>query len=216
MPRLTAIRKQALDEIMKAALFEAAVQVLGDDGVEKLTMDRVAIAAGMAKGNLYRYFASKQDLLEFVHAKIIDPLIQDLDVNVASAQPAVAKLDAHLRTLLEHMARYAQVFRLLFHDDAAQRLIRSSDRCRRRDAGQRLAEICRQGIAEGVLRSIDPTILANMFMGLGRGLLEDQPELQQPEQRDRMRHLILDAFLHGVAAPRTTADGKPCNSGAQP
>ena len=66
MPRLTAIRKQALDEMMKNALFEASVAVLSEHGAEGMTMDRVALAASMAKGSLYRYFRSKQELLESI------------------------------------------------------------------------------------------------------------------------------------------------------
>ncbi len=92
VPRLTAIRKQALDEMMKEALFEATVAVLSEHGVDGMTMDRVALAAGVAKGSLYRYFRSKRDLLEFVYAKMIDPIFQDLDEIVATEQPAIEKL----------------------------------------------------------------------------------------------------------------------------
>ena len=49
MPKLTAIRKQALDDIMKEAIFEATVAVLGQHGVEGMTMDRVATAAGVRR-----------------------------------------------------------------------------------------------------------------------------------------------------------------------
>ena len=49
MPKLTAIRKQALDEMMREAIFEATVAVLSEHGVEGMTMDRVALAAKVAK-----------------------------------------------------------------------------------------------------------------------------------------------------------------------
>jgi AcrR family transcriptional regulator len=200
MPRLTAIRKQALDEIVKKALFEATIAVLRENGVDGMTMDRVATAAGMAKGSLYNYFRSKRELLEFVHAKMVDPIFHDLEEILATGQPAIEKLAGHLRNLLQHIARHAQVFKLLFHDDTAHGLIQSSDRCTREAACRRLAEIFRQGIAEGIFRPTDPLTLANMFFGLCRGVLESQPDLEADDQREKIHQLIMGTFLNGIAA----------------
>lgn len=202
MPRLTAIRKQALDEIMKEALFGATVAVLTQYGVEGMTMDRVASAAGVAKGSLYHYFRSKRDLLEFVYAKTIDPLFENLVETVATDRPAVEKLAAHLWKLLEHVAKHAKVFKLLFEDDTAQGLLQSSQRSTREAGTQRLADIMRQGIAEGVFGSVDPLVLANIFFGLCKGVFDCQPQLEEREQREAVHRLILDTFLNGVATDK--------------
>ena len=110
MPKLTAIRKQALDEMMREAIFEATVAVLSEHGVEGMTMDRVALAAKVAKGSLYHYFPGKQALLEFVFAKMVDPVTTNLHEIVAGARPALEKLANHLAMLLEHIGRHTQVF----------------------------------------------------------------------------------------------------------
>lgn len=199
MPRLTAIRKQALDEIMKQALFDASVAVLAEHGVEGMTMDRVASAASVAKGSLYHYFLGKKDLLQFVFAKITDPIFDHLADTVASDQPAIEKLAAHLRKLLEQVARYAGVFKLLFDDDTAHGLLQSSER-RTRDAGARhLAEIFRQGVDEGVFRRVDPLMLAFMFLGLCRGFFDGKSDLQEDDRREHAHQLIMSSFLNGIA-----------------
>ena len=199
MPRLTAVRRQALDEMMRAAIFEAAVSVLAEHGVEGMTMDRVAVAADVAKGSLYHYFSGKKDLLEFVHAKVIEPILQDLEEIVATEQSAIAKLATHLSKLLEYVVQHSQVFKLLFQDDAAQGLLQSSLR-RTRDAGSRhLAEVFRQGIAEGAFRPEDPLILTHMFLGLCKGTFESDPELEGREQREKVHRLIMGTFLNGIA-----------------
>ena len=56
MPKLSATRKELLTTMMKEAIFEAATSVLCAHGVSGMTMDRVAAAAGLAKGSLYNYF----------------------------------------------------------------------------------------------------------------------------------------------------------------
>jgi AcrR family transcriptional regulator len=199
MPRLTAIRKQALDDVMKEALFEATVAVLDEHGVEGMTMDRVASAASVAKGSLYNYFHSKKDLLQFVYAKIIDPIFQDLIEIVATEQSAIEKLSSHLRQLLEHVAKHARVFKLLFDDDTAHGLLQSTERSTQEKGCQHLAEIFRQGIAEGVFRPSDPLVLAHMFLGLCRGMFDSQPELGGHEQRENVLQLIMGTFLNGIS-----------------
>ena len=206
MPRLTAIRKQALDGMMKEAIFEATVAVLSDHGVEGMTMDRVALAAGVAKGSVYNYFRSKKDLLEFVYAKTIDPIFEDLVETVATEQPAIEKLATHLRRMLEHFAKHAKVFKLLFEDDTAQGLLQSSQRSAREAGSQRLADIIRQGIAEGVFRAADPLVLASMYLGLCRGAFDSQPQLQEREQRESLHRLILGTFLNGIATENGRVD----------
>lgn len=205
MPRLTAIRRQALDEMMKEALFGATVAVLSGHGVDGLTMDRVAAAAGMAKGSLYRYFRSKRDLLEFVYAKTLDPVFQHLDETVASERPAVEKLSGQLRALLEHVARHAQVHKLLFEDEAARGLLQPSERRTVEAASRRLAEVFRQGISEGVFRPADPLMLAHMYLGLVKGVLQSRPGLEDRDQRESVHRLILNTFLNGIAAERGPA-----------
>jgi AcrR family transcriptional regulator len=199
MPRLTAIRRQALDGIMKEAIFEATVAVLSEHGVERMTMDRVASAAKVAKGSLYNYFPGKKSLLEFVYTKTLDPVLQTLRETVAADQPAIEKLSTHLINLLEHCAKHARIFHLLFHDEAAQGLLQSSQRSSREAGSQHLAEIFRQGIAEGVFVASDPLLLARMFIGLCGGVFDSHPPLQERDERERIFHLIMSTFLNGVA-----------------
>jgi AcrR family transcriptional regulator len=200
--KLTAIRRQALEEVMKEALFEATVAVLSKHRVDGMTMDRVAAEAGVARGSLYRYFRGKRDLLEFVYAKMVDPIFQDLEEMLAREQPAVEKLAGQLRGLLEHVAKYAQVHRLLFDDESSLGFLQSSERRTVEAASQRFAEVFRQGIAEGVFRPADPLLLANMYLGLCKGVLQSRPELEEPGQRENVHRLIMGTLLNGIATEK--------------
>jgi AcrR family transcriptional regulator len=202
VPRLTEIRKQALDGMMKEALFEATVAVLNGHGVDGMTMERVAAEAGIAKGSLYRYFASKRELVEFVFAKTIDPIFESIDRIVASTQPAINKLEAQLSALLDHVAKHAQVHKLLFEDEAAHGILQSSERRTAEVAGRQMANIFRQGIEEGVFLREDPLMLAIMYIGLCKGILQSEPGLDSPEQRERVHHLIMRTFLNGIATEK--------------
>ncbi|NLS96615.1 MAG: TetR/AcrR family transcriptional regulator [Planctomycetaceae bacterium] len=202
MPRLTDIRKQALDEMMKEAFFEATVAVLNEHGVEGMTMDRVAAAAGVAKGSLYRYFRGKRDLLEFVFTKVVDPIFQAFEELAAKQQPAIELLSGHLEALLEHVAKHARVHRLLFEDDAAHGLLQPSERRTSEAAGRQMATVFQQGIEEGVFRPQDPLLLAHMYLGLTKGVLQSRPPLDEPEHRKDVHRLIIGTFLSGIATDK--------------
>jgi AcrR family transcriptional regulator len=51
MVRLAERRKELLDSMMREAVYEGAVAVLTQFGLNGTTMDRVAAAAGIAKGS---------------------------------------------------------------------------------------------------------------------------------------------------------------------
>jgi AcrR family transcriptional regulator len=187
--------------MMKEALFGAAVAVLGEHGADGLTMDRVASAAGVAKGSLYRYFRSKRDLVEFVYTKMVDPIIREEEEIVASERPALEKLGRQLSMLLEHVAKHAKVYRLLFEDEITHALLQTSD-----TASRRLAEIFRQGMVEGVFRPGDPQTLGHMYLGVVKGALQSRPELDRRDQREDFHRVILEAFLNGIAVKKGQID----------
>ena len=67
-------------------LIEAGLSLFLERGIEAVTIDEVAREAGMAKGNFYRYFRDKADLVEAV----IEPV-------ASTTREAVQACDARLR-----------------------------------------------------------------------------------------------------------------------
>lgn len=57
------IPSQARSAQTVEAICDAAIQVLEEEGLERLTTNRVAERAGVSVGTLYQYFSNKNDLL---------------------------------------------------------------------------------------------------------------------------------------------------------
>jgi AcrR family transcriptional regulator len=184
--------------MMKQAIFDATVAVLTEHGVKGMTMDRVAAGASMAKGSLYHYFRGKEELLQFVYQKTIEPIFRNLVETIAKEQTAIEKLSAHLRHLLEHVAKHAHVFKLLFSDDIVLGILQPTERMSRQTGCQYLATIFRQGFEEGVFRPNDPVMLAHMFLGLCHGVFDGEPDIQDRQQQEEIHHLILGSLLNGI------------------
>src|SRR6266566_647710 len=85
MSRVTADTKQA----PRARLLAAAAQEFARAGLERANVDAISLAAGYAKGTIYNYFASKEELFLAV--------VQDASAQAAAASPAPADAAARAR-----------------------------------------------------------------------------------------------------------------------
>jgi len=198
MSGLVERRKDLVAAMMKDGIYEAAVQVLMNHGVDGLTMDRVAETAGVAKGSLYNYFRSKKELVEFIHAKIIEPAKTFLVEMHESPMPAAEKLGAIVRMWLEYFSENRGVCDLLFNDARMQEMLDESKRTGRLEAIEDLTVIFEQGIKEGDFREMDTARTAELFLGSVIITLEHQALLNEVRPIDESVNLLLDVFVKGL------------------
>ncbi len=79
-------------------LIDAGLSLFLKRGIEAVTIDEVAREAGMAKGNFYRYFRDKADLVEAVIAPIASTTIealQDCDARLRQASDREQAVEAY-------------------------------------------------------------------------------------------------------------------------
>jgi AcrR family transcriptional regulator len=89
----------------RGRILAATAEVLGTNGMTKLSLSEVALQAGVSRPTLYRWFSSKQELLDaFV---VWERKYYEQAVAQASAGlPEGDQLDAALRTVVEYQQSY--------------------------------------------------------------------------------------------------------------
>ena len=89
-------------EVTADDVVAAAIEILDREGVDALTIRRVAEACGLSPMGLYRHVRDKDDLLDRVVDAVVGPVLGDLEVS-GSWDQQVADLFRHLRRLnLDH------------------------------------------------------------------------------------------------------------------
>lgn len=81
----TAYERKKDPEGVRAAILDAAIALLAEKGLQRLTIDAVASAAGVTKGGLFHHFPNKDALIEgvlesmiaFAEASIDEEMPQD-------------------------------------------------------------------------------------------------------------------------------------------
>jgi AcrR family transcriptional regulator len=198
MPRLTQTRKHLIGAMMKEAIYEAAVSVLVQHGVEGMTMERVAAAADMAKGSLYNYFRDKQELLAFVHDRIAEPLLKAMDEKKYAGIPAIDALRDVLRVTFTYTFEHYEAMGVLMRSEAARSFGETVERSLR-DAGIRFfSAMFRQGMEQGLFRPLKPELLGQLFVAAISDFIQEQIAAGQPPPVETTIDMLLSVFVDGI------------------
>jgi AcrR family transcriptional regulator len=194
--------KARLESVARRSIQDAVVRILSRHGAERLTMERVASEAGVAKGTVYRFFRNKKELLESVRALSMEPLERDLTAVFDAPLPAGERIR---RLILRHVIffdEHRELLRVLLWDRrlAAARLKKGGS-ARYRTYVERLAEVIASGVRSGEFKQMPPEEVAEWIVessiALASGRLwRDGSAGGKPEEE---ASLLAEMILHGIA-----------------
>jgi TetR/AcrR family transcriptional regulator, mexCD-oprJ operon repressor len=176
-------RRQALQERVAAAILEAAARALATGG-EQASMNDVAAAAGVARATLYRYFPSRQALLDElgrVAAEEAGARLASARVEEVAAEEGVKRA---VRALIEAGDPFTVVARERVRPDPEQFEQRVLEPLRRLfERAQRAGEI---------REDIPKTWLTDALVGLVVSVLSSRPVLGREDTIAVVSALFLD------------------------
>jgi TetR/AcrR family transcriptional regulator, mexCD-oprJ operon repressor len=187
-----AARRNALQERVAVAILEAAARVLAAQG-EQASMTDVAAAAGVARATVYRYFPSRQALLEELAA---------LAVKSAGERLTAARIDAisvpeGVTRAVRALVDVGDLFIVL-----ARERLRPEDAAFESDVGMPLRQLVERGQADGVIRDdISSGWLTDSLLGIVVSLLSSS----RSHGREDTVAAIASLFLEGARQPGAAA-----------
>jgi AcrR family transcriptional regulator len=94
------IRREAA-ALRRRRLIEATVEVLGEVGADRLTMDMVAERADAATRTIYNYFPTRQDLLSAVQAESLQAFRDKLQLEIPETGEPAERLGQFVAVLFD-------------------------------------------------------------------------------------------------------------------
>jgi AcrR family transcriptional regulator len=185
-------------------ILKSAAKAFRRLGYHGATVEEIAAALQMKKGNLYYYFKNKEEILFACHQYSLDRLTQLLDEIDASADAADLKLrrliDAFVHTILDELHGTA-----LFLDLEALSPAHLKAVIGRRDAFDKgVRRVIEEGMAAGVFAHGDPKLLAFALFGavnwIPRWYSPDGPASSQA-----IAGLFADFFVAGFRSGGTSS-----------
>jgi TetR/AcrR family transcriptional regulator len=172
-------------------------------------MDDVALASGVGKGTLYRYFPGKSELYTALLFAGIDELRSDLSDALRAPGEPIEKLERVVRRCLEHMWPRRFVLALLHRREHTQSRADAREWQRRRAKLSRVIESAIEAaIAAGQVRPIDAALCSEMLLGMLRAADRHRGPA---DGIDELTQAVFELFVGGAA----TAEGRRAWSAAR-
>ena len=192
---------------MQGEVFRVATAVLAQEGMEALTMDRIAREIGVSRGTLYNYFSDASSVVAFVEDRLFEP-VHDRVLAIAGADLAPEdKLRTILLVLLDALYECRALTLAVYARPELKGLRADQAASRRRELLALFRGVLAEGAARGTFRAelmdTGAEILLNTFAGVATGMLfsgEFQPG-------DRLVPGLMDVLLLGLK-PRDSGEAK--------
>jgi len=185
----------------RKGLLDAVVSVVARSGIENLTMDNVALEAGVSKGTLYAYFKNKQDLFRAAIDASIAPLVCELKAVLTTGLPPDIRIRNMIQRHLAYFEENRNFFQILIHDRmAAQARLRRYKSDRYQDWLNATSRVIEEGIRHGLFRAADSNKTAAVLIEANIAIINQRLLCETPGPVQDDANLLAETFLFGIAA----------------
>jgi TetR/AcrR family fatty acid metabolism transcriptional regulator len=200
-------KKQVVEQFRCRAISDAAMRAVARKGLAKTTVEDIAREAGVAKGTLYLYFRSRDEIIEKTIGAAVDVLLER--IGAAAGEAEGAPFSEALRRVLTAQFAYfdenREFFRLYFESGEY-----SEDRRLRRTRRSQLhlglfVALIRRGRRRGELRSVDAERTAVAIVGAAREIVLRRIHEKEPPAPSADAELLAVVFGAGLSARRKGA-----------
>ncbi len=203
MPVLGKTRKEVLKEFRTAELLEAARTVFAKKGFHGATVDEIAAAAGVAKGTVYLYYRSKQDVYWGALEHGITELHNQIRTRLAQEETPEKKVREFIAIKVHYFEANREFFRIYFSELGSgfshpAQMPRNFEELYLQQASL-LEEAIRQGIERGEIREIRADTAAVAISDLIRGIIVQRLLGWSKKDVESDINFVFDLVWRGIA-----------------
>ena len=191
-----------VSEERKGQILEAATSVFSRLGFNRARMEDVARESGLAKGTLYLYYRSKDELIRALLERIFRWGRRDLEGALAiegSASERLAELSRRMSKEVKRLSKLLPVWFEFYAVAARNEAVKPFVRRYFEEYREALASIVRDGIERGEFREVDAGEVAVTVISLFEGVTLlwafDPEAVPVGEQMEASMRLLIEGLL---------------------
>lgn len=191
-------KEDVVEEFRKQSICDAAMRVVARKGVKNVTVQDIADEAGVAKGTIYIYFQSRDEIL----GRAMDSAVEQLLGKLANACQGCRSfrdiLEQRVRTQLEHFEENRDFFRmyLAMSEPLGEKRLRKHATYRTFLA--QLEELLREAIERREIRDASVERLAVAISSVVRDIVLHRIIEREPPPLDDDVHFAVDFIMRGI------------------
>ncbi len=101
-------------------IFNAAIQVFGEEGYHKATVDKIAALSGVGKGSVYRYFNSKEELFEQLLSEEYQKIVKRINLIFSKERSVLDQVQEMIEFWVGFIDDNPLIYRLIQSEDITE------------------------------------------------------------------------------------------------
>jgi AcrR family transcriptional regulator len=196
-------KQEVVAEFRRCGILDAARKVFARQGFRAAAVDAIAEEAGIAKGTLYLYFKSKDEIYLAALMEDVRSLQAESQRRVGLVKDTRGKLSAYIAVRLEHTERYADFSRIFFSEFSSVSASPASGskefQALLRRSVEALREILQQGLARREIRRVPVERTAYAIHDAMRTAMERRLLGSVKASVDEELGFLMEFLWHGIA-----------------
>lgn len=186
----------------RTEILESAKEIFSSAGFHKADMNEIAKCAKVAKGTVYLYFSSKNELFIAVIRDGLENLSQKISNEVENIDRSVGKIKQAISTYMMFFKENQALYRILMHPDLElmDDIVKTMKDVKLSKLPL-LGETLRKGMEEGQIRKVDEKSLSYMILGMVDLVLFQwlsNPNEEPIEKKiDQINEVLFKGILNG-------------------
>ena len=191
--------RRRIREATREALLSAAEATIASRGLHNTRIEDIAVAAGVAVGTIYNYFADRQTLVEALLLARRQEMIAKIGEALERSRGLsfTDRLELFVRTAVEQFEAHRPLFALLVEQELSD--LRRGKRPGNpfQELAREAADLVRYGIEEQVLEAEGADCYPLLLLGMIRGLIASSL-YRKPASLSPLVPVVTRVFLDGA------------------
>ena len=198
-------------QIKRERILNAAADLFSQKSYHEVMIEDVAKMIGVAKGTVYNYFTSKEEIYFSIMSLRMENLLNSLTEKIRSEHNSIDSLRTFILHVYMFMMKYQNFF-LMYKKESMNSDSNFCDELRNLEnhLKEQLAGIIRMGIKDNLFREVDDEFTANSILGsiygtvqrdIDRRINEEQRIIEREKLFEFIIHALFSGFKNHVVLP---------------
>ncbi len=194
------VEQQTYKRDKRNLILDISAKLFSEYGFHEVNMEMIAHAAGIAKGTIYNYFKSKEDVYFTINETRLEKLISELEKKFEKEASIIENLRGFVIHVFMFLLKYKDFFLIFQRTRLKKQKLKSKNL---EDLIQKLkdllANILKEGIEKKEFKVLDicftaDIILGMIYSGVLRNLDRDLHDERLQREREELFGLVLDTI----------------------
>ncbi len=191
-------------ESKELKILKVAEKVFAEKGFHAAKVDDIARQAGVAKGTVYLYFKSKEQLFFKTIEFMIREMLESIKKQLIEISDPLERLKRGVRSYFDYVMQHKQIFFMILNEEVASSRKGYSEKHKRehielyRKGQNFIMDLMKSCIDAGYLKPLDPIWLSSALTGLLQKMVINSLVFKIEVEPDGLYEIAVDLFLNGA------------------